>query len=222
MGDPSGKFVLLVLADHYNDSEGCAWPSINRIAHITGLNRATVQRKLKDYERGGVIGRQKRYNDTDVYTFNVSSLNSGSHDETSQSVTFGVAQCDTNSYEPLTNKKGNSKKVKLVDYKLTAADKEFAKQNGFDPDKIWQEICHWNEQHNNSKSYLNPSAFYRNWIRRTTPTKKQRGSQGQEANGTSMGKKTITKEMWDEASPAIRQYWKLHRPIQDWAHHEGV
>lgn len=222
MGDPSGKFVLLVLADHYNDSEGCAWPSINRIAHITGLNRATVQRKLKDYERQNVIGRQKRYNDTDVYTFNVSRLNSGSHDETSQSVTFGVAQCDTNSYEPLTNKKAVNKKVKLIDYKLTDKDRQFAKENGVDADEVWQGILNWNEQFNNTRAYLNVSAMFRNWIRNDYSTKKQRGSKGVEANGAPMGKKTITREMWEEASPAIRQFWRQNRPAQDWKHHESI
>ena len=221
INDPTGKFVLLVLADHYNDSEGCAWPSIQRIVDVTGISRATVQRKLKLYENKGLIGREKRYNNSDVYRFDVNKI-SGSHHETSHSDHFGVSQCDTNHYEPLNNKKDNRKKTKLVDWKPDAADKLFAKSLGHDWEKIWQDMKDWNAVHNDTKAYLNCSQFFKNWCKREQPAKKQRGSYGIEANGSALGRKTITQEMWDEASEPIRNHWRLNRPRQDWAKYETV
>ena len=220
--DATGKFVLLVLADHFNDSEGCAWPSINRIVDVTGISRPTVQRKLKYYEEKGLIIRQKRYNDSDVYCFDNTTIkryhcDTGYHDDH-----FGVSPRYTNHYEPLNNKKGISKKTKLVDWEPDADDKRFAKKEGHEWSKIWQDIQDWNMVHDNTKAYLNCSQFYRNWCKREKPAKKQRGSYGIEANGASLGKKTITKEMWDEASEAIRNHWRLNRAPSEWKHHETV
>jgi DNA-binding Lrp family transcriptional regulator len=222
MSDPTGKFVLLVLADHYNDSEGNAWPSIGRIVDVTGMSRATVQRKLKDFERKGVIERTKRYNNSDIYTFNTHLLNGGYQRETSHSDNFEVSQCDTNPYEPLIIKKGNRKKTKLVDWSPSEDDKAHAKASGHDWQVIWQAIQDWNAVHDNTKAYLNCSQFFKNWCGREKPAKKQRGSYGKEANGSSYGRKTITKEMWDEAGEPIRKHWRLNRPREDWIHHEKV
>jgi hypothetical protein len=50
------KLVLIVLADHTNDSKsGTAWPAVETIAHYVGLKRRQVQRILRDLEQSGQI-----------------------------------------------------------------------------------------------------------------------------------------------------------------------
>lgn len=46
----SEKFVLVMIADHYNDEVHRSWPSIERLAAETGLNRTTVMRCIKTLE----------------------------------------------------------------------------------------------------------------------------------------------------------------------------
>ena len=55
----SQKFVLIALADFYNDSKRCAWPSIARLMKYTNLSRRTVQRSLAELERRGLIRRRQ-------------------------------------------------------------------------------------------------------------------------------------------------------------------
>ena len=106
--DASAKLVLLVLADHFNESTGECFPSQQRIMDATSLSRATVIRKLKWLEEAGLISRVKRYNNSDIYSlvFEKSQI------ETSHIETFGVSQCDTNQKEPLPI---NKKKKYLVE-----------------------------------------------------------------------------------------------------------
>lgn len=40
------KFVLIALADWYNELESCAWPSNAKLCEKTGLSRRTVQRSI--------------------------------------------------------------------------------------------------------------------------------------------------------------------------------
>jgi hypothetical protein len=42
--DPLEKLLLIVLADHFNDQEGAAWPSQKRIAKMMGVSDRTVRR----------------------------------------------------------------------------------------------------------------------------------------------------------------------------------
>ncbi|KJL46240.1 hypothetical protein RS84_02867 [Microbacterium hydrocarbonoxydans] len=51
----SEKFVLVMIADHYNDEVHRSWPSIERLADETGLNRTTVMRCIKALETGGFL-----------------------------------------------------------------------------------------------------------------------------------------------------------------------
>jgi DNA-binding transcriptional MocR family regulator len=49
------KFVLVMLADHYNDEKRCAWPSTQTLADETGMSRRTVIRCIEVLERVGLI-----------------------------------------------------------------------------------------------------------------------------------------------------------------------
>ena len=55
---PSAKLVLLCLAEHADDGGHC-WPSLRRIADLTGLSHATVTRCLTDLEASGLVVRNR-------------------------------------------------------------------------------------------------------------------------------------------------------------------
>jgi DNA-binding transcriptional MocR family regulator len=49
------KFVLVMIADHYNDRVHRSWPSIERLANETALHRTTVMRAIKQLEAHGLV-----------------------------------------------------------------------------------------------------------------------------------------------------------------------
>jgi hypothetical protein len=51
---PSAKLVLMVFAN-YVDSRGCAWPSLQTVERITGLNLKTVRRSIASLIDAGII-----------------------------------------------------------------------------------------------------------------------------------------------------------------------
>lgn len=48
-------FVLIMLADHYNETAKRAWPAIDTLARMTRLSPATVKRALRDLKSMGLI-----------------------------------------------------------------------------------------------------------------------------------------------------------------------
>ena len=81
----STLLVLLALADHAN-AEGLCWPAIARVAHMAGVDRATVFRALNDLEKAGDLKRVQRFGgqpgQTNVYVVMpgaVENLGDGSH-----------------------------------------------------------------------------------------------------------------------------------------------
>jgi pyocin large subunit-like protein len=58
-GSPSGKAVLLFLAN-YADDKGRCWPSQNTIAKQTEQSIDTVQRRIKKLEERGLLARNRR------------------------------------------------------------------------------------------------------------------------------------------------------------------
>lgn len=54
----SHKLVLLCIAHHQNDSEGVAWPSIDRIAAMCGIGRRRVFEILHELTEAGEIQRR--------------------------------------------------------------------------------------------------------------------------------------------------------------------
>lgn len=51
----SEKFVLVLIADHYNDKAHRSWPSIERLAKESQLHRSTVIRCIKSLQDEGLI-----------------------------------------------------------------------------------------------------------------------------------------------------------------------
>jgi hypothetical protein len=59
--DSRDKMVALCIADHYNNKEGCAWPSTRTIEQRTGLSRRTVFRSIAALIDEGVITADNRH-----------------------------------------------------------------------------------------------------------------------------------------------------------------
>lgn len=55
---PAPKLVLLALADHADD-RGYCWPSLARLAEMTGIDRSTVTRSLAVLEQHRLIARDR-------------------------------------------------------------------------------------------------------------------------------------------------------------------
>jgi len=61
IADPQAKFVLIAIAKHADDNMQ-AFPSMNRLALLTGMSRRTVQRKINYLNQNGhlkVFNRSK-------------------------------------------------------------------------------------------------------------------------------------------------------------------
>lgn len=129
--DPLEKLVLLCIADHFNDSMGQAWPSVERVSAMCGCSRSTTLRKLKQLEENDIIARQKRFNKTDIIVVNIASM-SGCHTDRCHSDTSkpspGVSERHTNPYNTLTLI-NNSEKQRSKHFKrktLSEKQKAFA------------------------------------------------------------------------------------------------
>ncbi|KQX07337.1 MULTISPECIES: helix-turn-helix domain-containing protein [unclassified Leifsonia] len=51
----SEKFVLIMIADHYNDSWHRAWPSQATLSNETGLSVPTVKRSIRGLRTAGIV-----------------------------------------------------------------------------------------------------------------------------------------------------------------------
>jgi hypothetical protein len=60
VGSPSGKAVLLALANHCDEHGGNCYPSQEVIETLTELSVDTIQRQLVALESAGLIARKKR------------------------------------------------------------------------------------------------------------------------------------------------------------------
>ena len=194
LDDPLAKLVLLALADHYNESTGDAWPSIDRLVTVTEGSRSTVIRKLKKLEQVGFISREKRYNKTDVYRIHFTNvtetpqINSNGVTLTPQTEStgvtetpLGVSQRHTNTYLTVNNNNISKKttKQKVSDWMPTDADKMYAKELGLDADEVLTDIRLWDDKNGNKASYSNVTAFWQSWCRRDAkgrPARSQGGS----------------------------------------------
>lgn len=69
-GDATLKLVLLALCDHADDEHRC-WPSQERLAAKSECSVDTVQRKLKNLEKLGLVVRRRRARKTAMYLISV-------------------------------------------------------------------------------------------------------------------------------------------------------
>jgi len=66
------KPVLVALAEHVKDRPDC-WPSMNRLADLTGYDRRTVRRAIKKLDEIGLISVEHRPGLSDKFTLKLST-----------------------------------------------------------------------------------------------------------------------------------------------------
>ena len=202
LDDPLAKLVLLALADHYNESTGDAWPSIDRLVTVTEGSRSTVIRKLKKLEQVGFISREKRYNKTDVYRIHFTGvtetpqINSNGVTLTPQTEStgvtetpLGVSQRHTNTYRTLNinNNSKTSSKQKVSDWTPTEADLAYATELGLDANEVLTDIRLWDEKNGNRAAYNSVTAFWQGWCRKESRRRPARSVSQQKPNYAERG-----------------------------------
>lgn len=66
----SEKFVLICLADYFNDKLGYAYPAQKTIADYTCLERSTINRACKSLQKRGFISWKHQHKDSGRYSSN--------------------------------------------------------------------------------------------------------------------------------------------------------
>ena len=227
--DPLAKLVLLALADHYNESTGDAWPSIDRLVSVTEGSRSTVIRKLKKLEQVGFISREKRYNKTDVYRINFTGVT-----ETPQTVSTGVtltpqeqstgvtetplevSQRHTNTYRTVNNNNISKKssKQKVSDWTPTQDDLAYATDLGLDANEVLTDIRLWDEKNGNRASYNSVTAFWQGWCRKESKRRPARSVAQQKPNYAERG---LSEAQLGFIDSLTRKYYaKFKHESYDW------
>ena len=68
---PAAKIVLYWLADHYNQSTGECFPSINRLIELCEMTRRAVQNNIDDLEAAGLVEVVTRHRPNGSQTSNI-------------------------------------------------------------------------------------------------------------------------------------------------------
>ena len=229
LDDPLAKLVLLALADHYNESTGDAWPSIDRLVTVTEGSRSTVIRKLKKLEQVGFISREKRYNKTDVYRIHFTGvtetpqINSNGVTLTPQTESTGVtetplevSQRHTNTYRTLNinNNSKTSSKQKVSDWTPTEADLAYATDLGLDANEVLTDIRLWDEKNGNRAAYNSVTAFWQGWCRKESKRRPARSQSQQKPNYAERG---LSEAQLGFIDSLTRKYYaKFKHECYDW------
>ena len=227
--DPLAKLVLLALADHYNESTGDAWPSIDRLVSVTEGSRSTVIRKLKKLEQVGFISREKRFNKTDVYRINFTGVTETPQtvsngvtltpQEQSTGVTetpLGVSQRHTNTYRTVNNNNISKKssKQKVSDWTPTQDDLAYATDLGLDANEVLTDIRLWDEKNGNRASYNSVTAFWQGWCRKESKRRPARSVAQQKPNYAERG---LSEAQLGFIDSLTRKYYaKFKHESYDW------
>ena len=98
------RHLFTLLADHFNEAEGAAWPSHDRLAFIMGCDRRSVIRWMKELKEAGLVNQTMRTNKSNLYRLVCDNLSQGvtqSHRVGDTQSLVGVTQSHTNSYRTL-------------------------------------------------------------------------------------------------------------------------
>lgn len=103
------RHLLILLADHFNENEGAAWPSHIRLANIMGVDKRSVIRWMHELKEAGLVNQYLRKNKTNLYKLvsdtqspGVTSSHLGGDTQSPTQVTHGhpnsyrtlIEQCD--------------------------------------------------------------------------------------------------------------------------------
>ena len=112
------RFTLLLLADHFNDDKGAAWPSHDRLADIMGVSKRSVVDYMKELKEAGIVSQTNRMGKTSYYTIGVQNLRTPldapvqNLHHTCEKSAQGVCKiCVLTTYEPLKEHKANHCKI---------------------------------------------------------------------------------------------------------------
>jgi DNA-binding transcriptional regulator YhcF (GntR family) len=122
--DAAGKLVLITIAKHAND-RGEAWPSIQRISAMTNLHRRTVERKITQLKKDGLLLVKNRGKDGKKAS-NLYKLVDAAHSQSYRGTTPHRINNNNKSSVSLINDKETDEKVDWNDF----ANKMLGKKNG--------------------------------------------------------------------------------------------
>jgi hypothetical protein len=196
VGDPLAKLILIAVADHWNQSTGDAWPSVDRLVTLTESSRSTVLRKLKLLEDKGLIQRTKRYNKTDLYqlTFLV-----GVTQTRVTETPLEVSERHTNSYRTLKDiniKTSKKQKTLFCEWQPTDAEREklvtYCNSHGHELDDILEDMRLWDDANGNQAKYACHSSAVMRWCRTTRNGKKATQGRLKRQQSVSEGKRELS------------------------------
>ena len=99
VADPVAKFVLLTIAKHADEKMQC-FPSMDRLASLTGLSSRTVQRKITALRKDGFLSVSNRSvggkRTSNYYTISRPVSTGQSVVELRQPVRLAPTECPTN------------------------------------------------------------------------------------------------------------------------------
>ena len=177
IGDPTAKLIMINLANLYNDATEYAYPSQELLAQRSECSIRTVQRKLENLNKLGLIKVHFRPNKTSLYSFpkingydtaDVSDchIQKNGYDKSVNGYDTGDVRTINNNHYINNNKKNIKKNKLLTELVLTDDLKKYAADRELDAEEILEDIKLWNEQNGNKSKYASLDAFFMNWCRR--------------------------------------------------------
>ena len=217
VGDPLAKLILIAVADHWNQSTGDAWPSVDRLVTLTESSRSTVLRKLKLLEDKGLIRRTKRYNKTDLYqlTFLV-----GVTETRVTETPLGVSERHTNPYRTLKDiniKTSKKEKTLFCEWQPTDEEREklvtYCNSHGHELDDILEDMRLWDDANGNQAKYACHSSAVMRWCRTTRKGKKatQRASNRQQSVSKPKGRGELSDRQKQYAETVAEKMWNAYK-----------
>ena len=177
IGDTTSKLIMINLANLYNDATEYAYPSQELLAKRSECSIRTVQRKLENLNKLGLIKVHFRPNKTSLYSFpkingydtlDVSDchIQKNGYDKSANGYDTSDVRTINNNHYININKKNKKKENLLTELVLTDDLRKYATDRELDAEEIFEDIKLWNEQNGNKKKYANLNAFYMNWCRK--------------------------------------------------------
>jgi len=109
------RFTLLLLADHFNDDKGAAWPSHDRLALIMGVSRRSVIEYMKELKEAGIVTQKMEYGKVNLYSIGVKNLHTppvkNLHTPCEESAQHLCKICTLTTYELLREQKADLCKI---------------------------------------------------------------------------------------------------------------
>ena len=171
--DCHAKWLMVILADHANEQTHECWPSLERLAERSCMNRSTVTRKLNWLEQNGFITRERgNSRRSTLYTVFPTGADS----------TTTVAQCNTN-LSITTNKKKKRGQVPddwLPDADLCMSINETLKET-IDHEHEAPRFRDFHQSKGNVFADIRKA--YRLWCRNNAKWRKEAASRGSLARG---------------------------------------